>query len=116
MATSEPRTDREGPLVTVESPQVMRLVLLAAIVTSVIVALMVAIPWLRVLTPRWLIRGATIAYLWSLLAVCALAAPAVLIGGVWSLLAAARSWRQNDRAALRRTLRWVVLASSGLVG
>jgi len=93
-----------------------RLVILGFIVTGGLAASMVLPPWLRSLTPRWLIRGASVAFLWTLLAVYVLAAPAILIGVVRSSMAVTRAWRRHDVAALGRDLRWVLLVSSCLVG
>ncbi len=85
-------------------------------VTGGLMALMVGILWLNVLTPRWLIHDASIAFLWLLLAIYVLALPAILAGGLWSTLAVARARRRHDRAALIRGLRWLLLASSCLAG
>ena len=94
--------------------RLVRLVVLAVTVTLGLAALAVGLPWLVVITPRWLIREGSIAFLWALLAGYALAVPAVVVGGVWSFRAAARARRRQDRAALVRAARGLLLASSGL--
>jgi len=78
-------------------------------------ALAAVLPWLVVITPRWLARGAAIWFLWALLGACTLAAPATLAGGVWSCLAIARARRRRERAALLRAMRWMLLASTCLM-
>jgi len=93
-----------------------RLVLLALKVTAGIVALMILPGWLVVMIPRWLIRGASIAFLGTLLAVYVATVPAVLVGCFCAFLGAARAGRRHDRAALRRACRWALLASSCLAG
>jgi len=92
------------------------LVLLALKVTAGVVVLTVVPPWLAVVIPRRVIRDASIVFLETLLAVYVVAVPAVLAGGVCSFVVAARAWRRHDRAALRRSVRWVLLASSCLAG
>ncbi len=93
-----------------------RPVLVGVAVAVGFVALRVGIPWLIVLTPRWLVRGASIAFLWLLLGAFVLAVPAAVVVGPWSAWSAARARRRRDRAALVRALRWVLLASSCLAG
>ena len=92
------------------------LVVLALLLTGGVVALLVLPGWLVVWTPRWLVRRASIAFLWTLLGVYLVAAPAVLCVGVCSLLRAGRAWRRRDRAAFFRAFRWVLLASSCFAG
>jgi len=92
-----------------------RLVLLALLVTAGIVALMILPRWLAAI-PGWLTRRASIAFLWTLLPVYVATVPAALVGCVWALLRAARARRHHDRAALRRAVRWALLASSCLAG
>ena len=96
--------------------RLVRLVVRAVTLTLGLAALAAGLPWLVVIIPRWLIRLASISFLWALLAAYALAVPAVLVGGVWSYRAAARARKRHDRAALVRALRGVLLASSGLAG
>jgi hypothetical protein len=93
-----------------------RLVIVAIAATGSIAAVNVLAQWLPVITPRWLIRGASVAFLWTLLCAYTLAALAVVIGGLCSLLALARTWRRHDLGALARPLRLALLASSCLVG
>jgi hypothetical protein len=92
-----------------------RLFVLAVKWTAGIVALVVLTPWLIVLTPRWVFHSASLAFLWSLLALSVLAIPAVLVGGAWSIWAAIRASRRGDIAARTRHLRRVLLASSCFV-
>jgi len=78
--------------------------------------LLVLPDWLVAWTPRWLVRAASIACLWTLLGAHVVAAPTVVCGGVCSLLRAGRAWRRRDRAALLRAFRWLLLASSCFAG
>ncbi len=96
--------------------RLVRLVVLAVTMTLGLAALAVGLPWLAVITPRWLIRAAAIDFLWTLLAGYVLAVPAVLIGGVWSYRAAVRARQRQDRAGLVRAVRGVLLASSCVAG
>jgi lysophospholipase L1-like esterase len=116
MTSDDQRLEEDSRARRAKSIPLTRLVMVAVTVTGGLAALAIVPPWLVVLTPRWLVRGASITFLWTLLALVILAAPLVLIGGVWSSLTAALAWRRHDVAALRRTLRWVLLASSCLVG
>ena len=109
---SEKKADTHRP----DRPHLVRLVIVAVMLTGVIVALMVGIPWLSVVIPRWLIRKASIAFLWTLLAVYPMAVPAILVGGLRSSLAVVSAWRRRDRPALALPLRRVLLASSCLAG
>ena len=63
------------------------------------VVLQVGLPWLRVVTPHWLVIRAGIIFLWILLGAFTLAVPAALIGTAWSWIALARAQRRSDRAA-----------------
>jgi hypothetical protein len=90
--------------------------MLAVMVSLGLSGLAVGLPWLVVITPRWLVRVVSIGFLWTLLGGYALALPAVLIGGVWSYRAAVRARRRRDRAALVRALRGLLLTSSCLAG
>src|SRR5262249_37418812 len=83
-------------------------------VTLGLAALAVGLPWLVVITPRWLVRAGSIAFLWALLAGYALAVPGVVVVGVWAFRAAAWARRRQDRAALVRAARGLLPASSGL--
>ncbi len=116
MRISDLRSDMRSHSPQTESIHLARLFILAVTVAGGFAALAVGIPWLILLTPRWLIRGASISFLWSLLAIYVLALPAILAGGLWSSLAASRARRRRDRAALVRSLRQVLLASSCLAG
>jgi hypothetical protein len=93
-----------------------RLIFFAVKVTAAIVTVMVVAPWLPVITPRWVIQGASLAFLWSLLAAVILAAPAVVIAGVWSVLALAKARRSHDATALTRAVRVLLMASTCGVG
>jgi hypothetical protein len=115
MSNTGPGAERGSPSPRRESTSPARLVIFVVTVTVGCVALAAGIPWLVVITPRWMVRGAVISFLWTLLGVYALAAPAVLLGGGWSCLTAARARRRRERAALLRALRWVLLASTCLL-
>lgn len=95
------------------------LVRAASIASAIVVGLLAlwVVPlWLKVLTPRWLVRRASIAILWGLLGAVVAAAPAALVLGPWSVFSAAQARRRGDRAAAARGLRGVLLASSVLIG
>jgi hypothetical protein len=94
----------------------VRLVLVAVTVAGGLSALLVGIPWLVVITPRWLVRRASIAILWGLLGVVVAAVPAALVVGPWSALSAVWARRRRDRATFERALRRVLMASSALAG
>ncbi len=116
MSVTEPAAD-EGPPSRRQAPaNLTRLAIGAAGVAVGLAVLFAGIPWLIVVTPRWVTRGASIGFLWSLLGLLGAAVPATVLGGGWSCLALVRAWRRHDRAAARRLMRWVVLAMSGLVG
>ena len=93
-----------------------RLVVLAVTVTGVLLALAVLPQWLIVITPRWLIRGASIAFLWTLLVGFLAAAPAVVVCGVWSLWGAIGAYRRRDGVLFSRNARRMLLASSCFLG
>ena len=93
-----------------------RLVILAVVVTGGLMAIAVLPRWLIVLTPRWLVRRASIAFLWTLLALYPAALLVVLIGGTRLFRVAVRGHRPRDRALLEQGLRWALLASSCLFG
>jgi len=116
MRTDHSRAEADHSSTDGTSTRWARLVILALKVTAAAVALMVLPGWLLVVIPRWLIRGASIAFLGTLLAVYVVAVPAVLVGCVCSFLGVARARRRRDRAALRRSIRWALLASSCLAG
>jgi hypothetical protein len=51
-----------------------------------------------------------------MLAAFLVAAPAVVCGGVWSLLRTGRAWQRRDRAAFFGAFRWALLVSSCCAG
>jgi hypothetical protein len=93
-----------------------RPVRIAVAVVFVLSAWQVGVPWLLAFTPRWVFRRATIVALWGLLGVFVAALPAVLVGGPWTAVSAARARRRRDRPAFERALRGVLLATSALAG
>jgi hypothetical protein len=92
-----------------------RLIVFSLIVAGAFVAVGAGLPWLKTITPRWLVLDAAIWFLWSLLGFYFLAALAGLVVVCSSCLAVARAHRRGDRAALQRSLRWLLLASSCLI-
>ena len=93
-----------------------RLVALA-VASSAVLLLVMAVPrWLVVLTPGWLVRGASIAVLWTVFAAYAFAIPATLIGLLGSSLAIASARRRRDPVVLGRGLRLLLLSAACLVG
>jgi hypothetical protein len=70
------------------------------------------LPWLKTLTPHWVIIRGGIFVLWFLLGAFILAVPAAATGVVWSWIALVRCRRRRDRAALLRSMKWVLLFSS----
>ncbi len=93
-----------------------RLVALA-VASSAVVLIAMAVPrWLVVLTPRWVIRGASIGVLWTVFTTYVLAIPAVLIGLVGSSLAIARARRRRDSVTLERSSRLLLLSAACLAG
>ena len=104
MTSNNLRPDDEALATPKKSIHLSRLVILAVTVTGGLVAVLVLPQWVIVLTPRWLIRGATVGFLWSLLALYIVAVPAVVIGGGWSFLGTARAHKRRDRASLRQPL------------
>ncbi len=87
-------------------------VAIAAVTISVIAA---GIPWLIVITPRWLARGVSIVSLWAIFGFFLTAVPTAVVAAAWSWVGLLRAWRRRDLAAVRGRLRWVALATSGLV-
>src|SRR5262245_17584597 len=116
MITNDLTTDR-APRPLHQGPRpIIRLILVATAVACIFAAMAIGIPWLIVLTPRWLIRRAAIAFLWGLLAAFVAAVPATLVLGPWSAVSAARARRRHDRVALARALRRVLLACGCAAG
>jgi hypothetical protein len=114
MRTSKPAIDDSSRSRARSANRFIRLALIAAMVAVGLAVLPVAVSWLVVLTPRWLVRPASIAVLWGLLAAFVAMATAVLVVGPWSVLSAVRARRRRDRAATVGALRRVLLASSAL--
>src|SRR5262249_60033916 len=88
MSSDDLRAARDHASEVAGRTRLARLFRLAATLTGAIVALMVVPPWLAVVTPRWLIRGASIAFLWTFFVAYALATPAAGVGSGRSLLPA----------------------------
>jgi hypothetical protein len=114
MSTSDQPTGRLSLSRCLESISFARLLLFGVAVTVGLASLAVGIPWMIALTPRWLVRVASITFLWTLLAGFVVAVPVALGFGLWSALAAVRARRRRDRAALVSVLRRAVLATSCL--
>jgi hypothetical protein len=93
-----------------------RLLLLAFSLTAVIVAPLIVPLWLQVLVPRWVVRGAAIAFLWTTLVLLVAVGMASAVGGLCAIVAALRAVRRRDRCALLSAFRWTLLASSCLAG
>lgn len=97
----------------------MRLRRLAVSIVAMAGALVVisVVPlWLAVLTPRWIIRGASIGFLWALIWIYVAAVPVALAGFVYGFIAVGRAWLRRDRGALVTAMRWVLFASSCVLG
>ncbi len=77
-----------------------------------IVVVRVAPLWYFLLAPRWLVRAVAIGFLWALLAVIVATVPAAVAGLFAGLIAAYRGWRRDEADAVRRALRWTLLAAS----
>ncbi len=90
MRTNDPPTDHTSLSRRLESISFARLLLVGVAVTVGLAALAVGIPWMIALTPRWVVRGASITFLWLLLAGFVVAVPLTLVAGLWSALAAVR--------------------------
>jgi hypothetical protein len=99
-----------------QSMPMTRLFFFSLKVTAAIVAWLVLAPWLPVITPRWLIQGGSIGFLWSMLALVILAVPAVFIAGLWSLLGLGKALRTRDKRAFTRSVRVLLLASTCGIG
>jgi hypothetical protein len=115
MMTNHQRLDANPRVFGEKLRRLARLVIIALIVIAGLAAYILLPLWLTLRTPRWLIRGASVAFLWTMLAVYVPAVVAVCIGGVWSSRAAVRAWRRHDLAGLGRNLRWMLLVTSCLV-
>jgi hypothetical protein len=92
-----------------------RLVVFSLIAAVAFIILGAGLPWLRTITPRWLVLGTAIWFLWTLLGFYSVAAPIILVVGCWSSLAAVRARRQRDQTALVRSLRWLLLVATCLI-
>jgi uncharacterized protein YkwD len=99
-----------------ESRRLLRLIRWIGAVTAALLAVFAGLPWLSVITPRWVMHRACIIFLWSLLLLFCAAIPATLIGGFYSLVAVRRGVRRRDRALCERALRWFLLAATSVVG
>jgi hypothetical protein len=116
MNANDPSAADNSLLARWKAMPLSRLIRFAVTVTVGGLAVAVGAPWLRVFTPRWLIRDASIGFLWTLLGIFVLAVPAVAIGGAWSALAAVRARRRHDGPALALALRVLLLASTCGIG
>jgi tetratricopeptide (TPR) repeat protein len=83
-----------------------------AVTVGAFLLLGTGLPWLKTLTPHAAIIRGGIVLLWCLLGAFLLAVPAAAIGTVWSWIALLRCRRRRDRAALVRSMKWVLLFSS----
>jgi hypothetical protein len=91
-----------------------RLVALIVVLAGLLVFIRVVPIWVAVLIPRWVVRGASVGFLWGLLVIFIAAAPAALAGLVYGLIGIRRAGRRCDRGGLTVALRWTLLASSCL--
>jgi len=96
--------------------RLVRLAILAFVLAGAIVFVRVAPIWLAVITPRWLIRGVSIGFLWALLGAYVAAVPVALASCVCGFIAVRRAWIRRDQGALRGAMRGLLLASSCVLG
>ena len=104
MQDLEDRPPEAVPIVSRASTgiaRLRRLIVPALAVTAAILALLVLPPWLRVLIPRWVIRGANIAFLETLLVVLGLALPTFGLGLIASILVLVISRARGRRSVGR---------------
>ena len=66
-------------------------VAIAAVTISVIAA---GIPWLIVITPRWLARGVSIVSLWAIFGFFLTAVPTAVVAAAWSWVGLLHAWRR----------------------
>jgi hypothetical protein len=116
MRNNRPDVAHETPPPRRLSVNLTPLMIFSGIVAAAFVAVGAGFPWLRAITPRWLVLDAAISFLWTLLGVYFLAVPTNLLFGAWSGLAVLRARRRRDRPALLRSLRWLVLAATCVIG
>jgi tetratricopeptide (TPR) repeat protein len=83
-----------------------------ATVVGAFLLLGVGLPWLKLLTPHWVVIRAEIFFLWFLLGAFTLAMPAAAFGLVWSWTALSRARRGRDRTGFVRAMKWALLSSS----
>src|SRR4051794_13195375 len=93
-----------------------RLIVPALAVTAAILALLVLPPWLRLLIPRWVIRGANIAFLETLLVALGLSLPTFGLGLIASILVLVICRARGTRAGVAAAGRCALLCGSVLVG
>jgi hypothetical protein len=115
MRNNRPDVEHETPPPRRPSVNLTPLFVFSGFVAAVFVAVGAGFPWLRAITPRWLVLDAAISFLWTLLGVYFLAVPAIVLGGCWSCLALVRARRRRDRAAVLRSFRWLLLTSTSLI-
>ena len=95
---------------------IRRLLIPALAVTAMIVAFLAVPPWLSVFTPRWLVRGAKIAFLQTFLVVLGLAIPTSILGLLASTSAIVLSRARGRRASIGVAGRWASCAEACLWG
>ncbi len=83
-----------------------------AAVVGAFLLLGAGLPWLRAVTPHWMVIRIQIIFLWVLLGAFLLAVPAAAIGIVWSWTAIVRARKRRDRARFNRAMKWALLSSS----
>lgn len=88
----------------------------ALAVTAVILAILVLPPWLRVIIPRWLIRGVNLAFLNALFISFWLAIPTSLLGLLLSLASLGYTLARERKSSARTAARWAMLCASVLLG
>ena len=95
---------------------IRRLLIPALAVTAMIVAFLAVPPWLSLFTPRWLVRGAKIAFLQTFLVGLGLAIPTSILGLFASTSAIVLFRARGRRASIGAAGRWALLCGSVLLG
>jgi hypothetical protein len=93
--------------------QHLHLILPALAVTAAIMSVLVLPPWIRVITPRWMVRWATIAFLEAVFFLLCVSIPTFALGLLASIAALVRS--RIKRRPCSAPGRWALLCSSVLV-
>jgi hypothetical protein len=94
------------------SGDVRKLAIAVAWTVGAFVLLGAGLPWLKAITPHWVMIRGGILFLWFLLGAFIVAVPTAAVGMVWSWIALARARRRRDRAAFLRSAKWAALCSS----